>query len=100
MVLRGCAAKFWMLTLLQAPECASTLSQLWGLCGQMILRAKPAVAELLVGSPKPDRSKVMTQTKGTPWFSRLGVWRGGDDPTPEKNLRFENPRNAPDGINK
>jgi hypothetical protein len=27
---------------------------------------------LLVGSPMPDRSKVMTQTKGMPWPSRLG----------------------------
>jgi hypothetical protein len=67
----------------------------------MILRAKPAVAELLAGSPKPDRSTVMTQTKRDTLSSRLGVWRGGDDPTQgKKNLRSENPRNASEGINK
>ena len=36
-------------------EGVSSLTQSWGLCGQMILRAKSAVAQLLVGSPMPDR---------------------------------------------
>jgi hypothetical protein len=33
----------------------------------------PAVALLLVGSPLPDRSKVMTQTKRDTLVPRLGV---------------------------
>lgn len=32
----------------------------WSASGQMILTAMLGVAQLLVGSPMPDRSKVMT----------------------------------------
>jgi len=39
----------------------------------MIRRDTPAVAELLARSPLPVRSRVVTQTKGTSWCSRLGV---------------------------
>jgi hypothetical protein len=40
----------------------------------MILRAKQAVAKLLAGSPKPDRSKVMTQTKRDTLVLQVGGW--------------------------
>jgi len=66
----------------------------------MILRAKPAVAQLLAGSPKPDRSKVMTQTKRDTLVLQVGVGCGSDNPTPEKNLRSGNLRDASDGFNK
>lgn len=41
-----------------------TLTQWWDLRGHMILRTMLTVALLLVGSPMPDGSKVMIQTKG------------------------------------
>ena len=40
----------------------------------MILRAMLAVAKLLVGSPMPDRSKVMTQTKRDTLVLQVGSW--------------------------
>jgi len=53
----------------------------------MILIAKLAVAYLLAGSPKPDRSKMMTQTKrDTPLPAGL-VLVMEVNPTLEKNLR-------------
>jgi hypothetical protein len=51
-----------------------TLALWWGLRGQMILRAMPAVALLLAGSPLPDRSKVMTQTKRDTLFLQVEGW--------------------------
>jgi hypothetical protein len=40
--------------------------------------------KLMVGPPMPDRSKVKVQTKCSTWSSRLWVWRGANDPIPEK----------------
>ena len=53
-----------------------TLTQWWGLCGQMILRSMP------------DRSKVMTQTKRDTLFLQVGGWVWGW-PHPIKNIFFE-----------
>jgi hypothetical protein len=54
----------------------------------MILRAM-----LPVGPPTPDRSRVMTQTKRDTWSSKLGVWRGVNNPTylltPWSRVRLE-----------
>jgi hypothetical protein len=36
---------------------------------------------LMLGPPMPDRSRVMTQTKGITWTSRLGVGREANNPT-------------------
>jgi hypothetical protein len=52
----------------------------------MILRAKPAVAWLLAGSPKPDRSNVMAQTKMDTLVLQVGGWAWGYNPTPGKNI--------------
>jgi hypothetical protein len=38
----------------------------------MILRAMLTVAQLLVGSPIPDRSKVIAQTKGDTLVLQVG----------------------------
>jgi hypothetical protein len=40
----------------------------------MILRAKPAVAQLLAGTPMPDRSKVMTQIKRDTLILQFAGW--------------------------
>jgi hypothetical protein len=48
----------------------------------MILRAVPAVAQLLVGSPMPDRSKAMIQTKRDILVLQVEVGCGVDNPTP------------------
>jgi len=62
----------------------------------MILIAKLAVAYLLAGSPKPDRSKVMTQTKrDTPLPAGWGLVVEFN-PTPEKNLRSGKLRDSVD----
>jgi len=42
----------------------------------------------------------MTQKKRYTQVLQVGVGRGGDDPTPEKNLRSGNLRDASDGFNK
>jgi hypothetical protein len=44
---------------------------------------------LLVGPPMPDRLRVMTQTKRDTWSSRLGVWRGANNPTQKKTYCYE-----------
>jgi len=51
-----------------------TLTQWWGLRGQMILRSMLAVAYLLVGPSMPDRSRVMTQTKRDTLVLQVGGW--------------------------
>jgi len=51
-----------------------TLTQWWGLCGQMILRSMLVVAKLLVRPSMPDRSKVMTQTKRDTLVLHVGGW--------------------------
>jgi hypothetical protein len=53
----------------------------------MILRAMMEVAQLLVGSPMPDRSKVMTQTKRDTLLLWVGC--GVHNPTPQKDLTFD-----------
>jgi Ca2+/Na+ antiporter len=47
-----------------------------------------AVAQLLVGPPMPDRSKVMIQTERS---CRLGVGREDNNLTSEQNLIFDKP---------
>ena len=54
----------------------------WGLCDQTILGAMLAIVELLIGPPMPDRSKVMTQTKGDTLVLQVGGWVWADNPTP------------------
>lgn len=40
--------------------------------------------KLLVEPPKPSRSEGKSQTKCSPWSLRWEIWRGANDPTPEK----------------
>jgi hypothetical protein len=65
-----------------------TLTQWWGLRGQMILRAVLVVVWLLLGPPMPDRSKVMTQTKRDTLVLQVGGWVWGW-PHPIKNISVE-----------
>jgi hypothetical protein len=51
--------------------------------------------KLLVAPPMPDRSKDMSQTKCSPWSSRLGVGHGATTP-PQKNLLLRNHGKAQD----
>jgi hypothetical protein len=51
-----------------------TLTQWWGLRGQMILRSMMAVAWLLAWPSIPYRSKVMTQTKRDTLGLQVGGW--------------------------
>jgi hypothetical protein len=52
----------------------------------MILKAMPAVAQLLFGSPMPDRSKVVIQTKMSTLALQVG-WLGvGLTASPRKKL--------------
>jgi hypothetical protein len=37
------------------PEGIPALAQWWGMCGQTVVSAMLVVAQLLVGSPKPER---------------------------------------------
>jgi hypothetical protein len=48
--------------------------------------AMPAVAQLLVGSPKPDRSKGRSQTKRDTLALQVGGWAQGQQARPGKNL--------------
>jgi len=59
------------------PEGTPTLTQWWGLCHQMILRAMQVVALLLVGPPIADKSRVMTQTKRGTLVLQAGSWAWG-----------------------
>ena len=52
----------------------------------------PAVAQLLAGSRKPDRSKVIAQTKRDTLVLEVGGWAWGDDPTLEKKPMFRKPQ--------
>jgi hypothetical protein len=52
----------------------STLSWWWGLSAPKTLRAMPAVAYLLVGSPMPDRSRGRSQTKRDILVLQVGGW--------------------------
>jgi hypothetical protein len=51
---------------------------------------------LLVGPPIPDSSRVMTQTKGIPWSSRLGFGMGLTTPHSKKLIvtKFEKKEKA------
>jgi len=61
------------------------VSLLW--CSdQMILRAMLAVALLPVGHPKPDRWKVMAQTKRGTLLLQVGGWEWGWQPNHIKNI--------------
>jgi hypothetical protein len=66
----------------------------------MFLRAKPVVAWLLAGSPKPDRSKVMTQTKSDTLVLQVGGWAWGAN-SPCKKTFVEKTSGTPrmDSIN-
>jgi hypothetical protein len=68
------------------PEGVSTLMLWEGLSGQIIPRAMPAVALLLVGPPLPDRSKVMTQTKRDTLVLQVGSYAKGQFPIHVKNV--------------
>jgi hypothetical protein len=46
------------------------------------LRAIPAVAELLVGAPMPDRSRGRSQTKRDTLVLQVGVGREANNLTP------------------
>ena len=79
----------------QSPEGIATLSQRWGLCGQMILRAMPAVFLLLVWPLMPDRSKVTTQTKRNNLTLQVVGWGIRLTSSPHKNnFIVENPDNG------
>jgi hypothetical protein len=66
-----------------------TLTQWWGLLGQMILRSMLAVAWLLVRPSMPGRSKVMTQTKRYTLVLHFGGWVWDWQPHPIKNIFVE-----------
>jgi hypothetical protein len=61
-------------------------AQWWGLRGHMFLRAMPAVAYQLVGSPMPDRSKGMIQTKRDTLALQVGGWEWSWRPHPIKSF--------------
>jgi hypothetical protein len=63
----------------------------------MVLTAMLAVVQLLAGSPMPDRSKVMIQTKRDTWSSRLGGLGVGLTTPPHKNIyeTFKKGTNSP-----
>ena len=61
-----------------------TLTQWWGLCGQMILWSMLVIAWLLVWPSTPERSKVMTQTKRDTLVLQVGGWEWGWHPHPVK----------------
>jgi len=69
----------------QSPEGIATLSQRWGLCGQMILRAMPVVFLLLVWPPMPERSKVMILTKTDNLILQVAGWGIWLTSSPHKN---------------
>jgi len=50
---------------------------------------------LLVGSPLPDKSKVMAQTKRGTLVLQVGGWAAGWRPTPVKSDCYENSKNKP-----
>jgi TRAP-type C4-dicarboxylate transport system permease small subunit len=58
-----------------------TLTQWWGLHGQMILKAVLVVVWLLVGPAMPDKSKVMTQIKRDTLVLQVGVGCEADNLT-------------------
>jgi hypothetical protein len=62
-----------------------------GLCGQMTLRAMPAVAQLLVGPPMLGRSKGMIQTKKDTLVLQFGGWARGWRPLTVKNISVSKP---------
>ena len=68
------------------PKGIPTLTQWWGLRSQMILRAMLVVAQLLVGRPMSDRSKVMTQTKRDTLVLQVGSWASGWQPVTVKRI--------------
>jgi hypothetical protein len=51
-----------------------TLSWEWGLSAPETLRAMLAVAQLLVGPPRPDRSRGRSQTKRDTLVLQVGGW--------------------------
>jgi hypothetical protein len=59
---------------LPPPMLSHTLSWWWGLSAPETLRAMPAVAHLLVGSPRPDRSRGRSQTKRDTLVLQVGGW--------------------------
>jgi hypothetical protein len=54
-----------------------TLSWWWGLSAPKTLRAMPAVASLLVESPRPDRSRGRSQMKRDTLVLQVGGWTLG-----------------------
>jgi len=64
-----------------------TLTQWWGLCGQMILRAVLAVLMLLAWNHVPERSKVVTQTKRDTLVLQVGGWAWGWRSHPVKHKK-------------
>jgi hypothetical protein len=76
----------------------SLLDAVVGLRGQSILSATSAVAWLLVGSPMPDKSKVITQTERDTLVLQVGDRTRGWQPLPVKFKCLEtwNKRPRPD----
>ena len=69
--------KYCEIVLLLPPNGIPALTLCRGLRDQMIPRAMLAVALLLLGSPMPDRSKVMTQTERDVLVLQVGGWAWG-----------------------
>jgi hypothetical protein len=65
------------------------------LCGHVIPRAMPAVALLPEGSPMPDRSRVMAQTKRDTLVLQVGAWATGRLLLPVKHILVSNPLRKP-----
>jgi hypothetical protein len=60
----------------------------------------PAVALLPEGSPKPDRSRVMTQTKRDTLVLQVGSWARGRLLLPVKHILVSNPLRKREAIDR